>query len=78
MGLRGLLSDDQRLAAWTRIIRRIADEHVGQGWNDYMFRLFRAVFTANPALSEEGGFIIKWLASNYVDSALMLLRRELD
>jgi len=71
-------SEDSKLAEWQRIIRRIADEHFRQGWNHYMFRLVRAVFRANPKLSSEGGFIMSWLAENYVDSALMLLRRELD
>jgi len=74
----GSVSDEQRLAEWARVIRRIADEHFGQGWNHYMFRLFRAVFASNPSLAEEGGFILDWIAGNYVESALMLLRRELD
>ena len=43
-----------------------------------MFRLLRAVFVTNQHLSEEGGFIFRWMVENYVDSALMLLRRELD
>jgi hypothetical protein len=43
-----------------------------------MFRLLRAVFVTNQRLSEEGGFIFGWMVENYVDSALMLLRRELD
>jgi hypothetical protein len=43
-----------------------------------MFRLLRGVFITNSRLSEEGGFIFKWMVDNYVDSALMLVRRELD
>lgn len=43
-----------------------------------MFRLLEGVFDNNAQLSEEGGFIFDWMAENYVDSALMLLRRELD
>jgi hypothetical protein len=43
-----------------------------------MFRLLRAVFDKNERLSEEGGFIFNWIAENYVNAALMLLRRELD
>jgi hypothetical protein len=35
-------------------------------------------FVTNRRLSEEGGFIFEWMVENYVDSALMLLRRELD
>jgi hypothetical protein len=43
-----------------------------------MFRLLRAVFTTNPELAEEGGFLFKWMADNYIDAALMVVRRELD
>jgi len=79
MGLRlGDLTDDQRYDEWIRIIRRIYDEQVSQAWSYYMFRLLRAVFVANEGLSNEGGFIFEWVVRNYVDSSLMLLRRELD
>ena len=40
--------------------------------------LLRAIFLANKKLSDEGGFVFEWMAENYVDAALMLLRRELD
>jgi hypothetical protein len=43
-----------------------------------MFRLLRAVITLNPRLAEVGGFFANWIVANYVDSTLMLLRRELD
>ena len=43
-----------------------------------MFRLLRAVYANNAKLSSEGGFILNWIAQNYVDAALMLVRRELD
>lgn len=43
-----------------------------------MFRLLQAVFDQNERLSKEGGFIFDWIATNYLDVALMLLRRELD
>jgi hypothetical protein len=79
MGLRlGALDDDARYDAWIRIVRRIYDEQVAQAWGYYMFRLLRAVFVTNQHLSEHGGFIFRWMVENYVDSALMLLRRELD
>src|SRR5712664_2008925 len=41
MGLRLTtnLTEDQRHDEWARIIRRIAEEHVGQAWSNYMFRL---------------------------------------
>lgn len=74
----GDLSEDARYKAWGRIVERIYREQVNQAWSHYMFRLLRAVFATNPRLSEEGGFIFKWMADNYVDAALMLLRRELD
>ena len=77
MGLRlSALDDDARYDAW--ILKRIYDEQVAQAWGYYMFRLLRAVFVTNQHLSEEGGFIFRWMVENYVDSALMLLRRELD
>lgn len=74
----GKLSDDARYEAWTRIVERIYEEHVNQGWSHYMFRLLRAVFATNQKLSDEGGFVFDWMAANYVDATLMLLRRELD
>jgi len=79
MGLRLTdLTDDQRHDEWARIIRRAADEHVGQAWSNHMFRLLRAIVTINPWLAEHGGFFADWIVSRYVDSTLMLLRRELD
>jgi hypothetical protein len=79
MGLRLTnLTDDQRHDEWARIIRRAADEHVGQAWSNYMFRLLRAVLNVNRRLAESGGFLGNWIVANYVDSTLMLLRRELD
>lgn len=60
------------------MIERIYREQANQAWSHYMFRLLRAVFDKNERLSEEGGFIFNWIAENYVDAALMLLRRELD
>ncbi len=79
MGLRLTnLTDEERHVAWARIIRRISDEHIGQAWSNYMFRLLRAVFTVNRLLAQSGGFLVNWIVANYVDSTLMLLRRELD
>lgn len=72
------ISDDERYDEWRRIIERIYEEHVGQGWNHYMFRLLRAVYQANDDLAERGGFVLDWLVRNYVDASLMVLRRELD
>jgi hypothetical protein len=72
------LSDDERHAAWANVIERIHTEQVNGAWSHYMFRLMRSVFAKNPTLSEEGGFIFNWVAENYVDASLMLLRRELD
>lgn len=72
------LLDDERYTAWRRVIERVYDEQVHQGWKHYLFRLLRAVFVTNPRLSEEGGFLFEWMVENYVDAALMLLRRELD
>ena len=74
----GPLSDDDRYMAWRRVIERVYDEQVRQAWNHYLFRLLRAIFVTNPRLSEEGGFVFQWMVENYVDAALMLLRRELD
>ena len=71
-------TDDERHMAWKRVVERIYDEQVGHAWRHYVFRLVRAVFAQNQQLSDEGGFIFTWAAENYVDSALMLLRRELD
>jgi hypothetical protein len=72
------ISDDERHAAWVNVIERIRTEQVNGAWSYYMFRLMRSVFTRNPTLSEEGGGIFNWVAENYVDASLMLLRRELD
>ena len=74
----GTVSEDARYQAWGRVAERIYNEQVAQAWRHYMFRLVRAVFAMNPILAEEGGFVLKWMADNYVDTALMLLRRELD
>ena len=72
------ISDDERHATWIHVVERIEREQVNQAWSQYMFRLLRAVFSKNKRLSDVGGFIFNWLAKNYVDAALMLLRRELD
>ncbi len=74
----GDLGDDSRYDAWTRIVERIFREQVNHAWSHYLFRLLRGVFTTNRQLSEEGGFLLRWMVDNYVDSALMVLRRELD
>ncbi len=74
----GVLSNEKRYEAWTRIIERIYKEQINQAWSQYMFRLVRAVFVTNQKLSDEGGFVFQWIVDNYVDAALMLLRRELD
>ncbi len=80
MGLRlpNDISDDDRHATWIRVVERIHREQQDQAWNHYMFRLLRAVFVTNGQLSDEGGFIFNWIIKIYTDSALMLLRRELD
>jgi len=67
-----------RYAAWAGVAERIYAEQVGQGWRHQLFRLFRAVFSTNRELADEGGFLFKWMADNYIDAALMVLRRELD
>jgi hypothetical protein len=67
-----------RHATWVRVAERIYAEQVGQGWRHQVFRLFRAVFATNRELAAEGGFLFKWMADNYVDAALMVIRRELD
>jgi hypothetical protein len=61
-----------------RVIGRIHDEQVNQGWRHQLFRLVRGVFTTNRQLSDQGGFLFNWMADNYVEAALMLVRRELD
>jgi hypothetical protein len=72
------ITDDERLDVWRRVIKRIADEQGRQAWSHYIFRLLRAIYIKNDKLSAEGGFILNWMAQNYVDTALMLVRRELD
>lgn len=74
----GDVTPDTRYDAWTEVVQRIYREQVNQAWSHYMFRLLRAVFVTNPRLSEEGGFIFEWMVGSYVDSSLMLVRRELD
>lgn len=69
---------DERHAAWMRVIKRAADEQTKQGWRHRTFRLLRAVFNSNAQLSADGGFVFNWMAENYLDSALMVVRRELD
>jgi hypothetical protein len=71
-------SQSARHAAWMRVVERIHNEHVGQGWRHQIFRLFRAVFSTNKELADEGGFLFKWMTDNYIDAALMVIRRELD
>ena len=72
------LDDDAKLAEWRRVVDRIVQEQWAQGSRHRTFREFRAVFVANPALVESAGFLFNWAAQNYIDAALMLLRRELD
>lgn len=38
----------------------------------------RAVFDENKQLSKDGGYLLDWMVRNYLDSTLMLLRREMD
>lgn len=71
-------SADDRHTAWVRVIERVYTEQVNQGWRHRTFRLLKAVFTTNQQLSDAGGFLFNWMAENYVDSALMVVRRELD
>ena len=71
-------SDDDRHVEWRRVVVRIHDEQVQQAWRHRMFRLVRRVFNANTRLASEGGFIFNWMAENYLDASLMLVRRELD
>lgn len=68
----------ERHHEWIRVVERIYVEQVSQGWRHKMFRLFRAVFDSNPKLSEDGGFLFNAIAENYLDAALMVIRRELD
>src|SRR5260370_16156096 len=72
MGLRLTtnLTEDQRHDEWARIIRRIAEEHVGHAWSNYMFRLLRAVFNVNRRLAQSGRFLGKSSRGNYGRSAL--------
>jgi hypothetical protein len=74
----GGIDADARYAAWISVVQRIHKEHVKRAWGYYMFRLVRAVFTTNERLLEEGGFVFNWVAENYVEATLMLVRRELD
>ena len=74
----GDVDADARYEAWGRVVERIYREQVHQAWSHYLFRLLRAIFTTNQQLSQEGGFVFRWMVDNYVDSASMLLRRELD
>ncbi len=64
--------------AWCAIVERIRTEQRDQAWQHKIFRAFRAVFESNARLSEEGGFLFNTIAETYVDSALMLIRREWD
>lgn len=74
---RGTSSDD-RHAVWVRVAERMHNEHLQQGWRHQLLRLVRGVFNANGRLAAEGGFLFNWMAENYLDASLMLLRRELD
>lgn len=72
------ISPDDRHAIWIRVAERIYDEQVRQGWRHRVFRLMRATFANNAELSGQGGFLFNWMAENYVDASLMVIRRELD
>jgi len=76
--LPGITTDDERLDAWCAIVERIRTEQTAQAWQHKIFRAFRTVFETNQRLSEEGGFLFNTIAETYVDSALMLIRREWD
>lgn len=78
MALERDMSPDDRYSEWIRIVERIRAEQTSHAWDFRLFRLMRAVFDANPGLAENGGFLFEWMADNYLDSSLMLLRRELD
>lgn len=78
LNLKASTAAPQRYEAWLRVIERSSDEQVAQGWRHRVFRLHRAVFETNQELAQEGGFLINWATENYVDAALMVVRRELD
>lgn len=78
LNLKAKTSASQRYEAWLRVVERSSDEQVAQGWRHRVFRLCRAVFETNEELAQEGGFLLNWATENYVDAALMVVRRELD
>jgi hypothetical protein len=72
------LTPDEVNARWQAWIRRIYDETISLGWNRRMFRMMRDIVQANTRLQQTGGHVIDWMFGNYVVTAAMTFRRELD
>jgi hypothetical protein len=65
-------------ARWRAWVERIYNETVSLGWNRRIFRLLQDVARRNPRLQATGGHVLDWMFENYIVSAAMTFRRELD
>jgi hypothetical protein len=76
--MKRVVSDDELFKKWSEWMDRIYQETIALAANRQMFRRIAKMFEKNKRLQEVGGHVWDWLKRNYVDSATMSMRRELD
>ena len=72
------MTDDELFADWQTGVRQIYDEMIALGWNRRMFKMMREVVNNNARVRETGGHVVDWMLTNYLLSAAMSFRRDVD
>ena len=69
--------DAQKYTKWLRWLATISHEVTLLVWSGNLYKEMREIVAANPAINR-GNKFYDWLTRNYVHTALMGLRRQLD
>jgi hypothetical protein len=69
--------DAQKYTKWLRWLETISHEVTLLVWSNNLYKEIREIVAANPAINT-GNKFYDWLTRNYVHTALMGLRRQLD
>ena len=72
------MTDDELFADWQTGVRQIYDDLSLSGWNRLMFKMMREVVNNNARVRETGGHFVDWMFTNYLLSAAMSFRRDVD
>jgi hypothetical protein len=73
-----LMGEDELFADWVAWVRVVKNDLGHLARNRTIFREVSKVFQYNLHLQSVGGYLYQWMRSNYIDSAAMSLRREID